>query len=240
MDSPAQWCADPTGRHESRYWDGWHWTEHVADSGVAGADPVAWPPPPRSAGLGLRSGTLTYIRAGAEPYPIVDGAGDLAGGLVRPMVGIGRKAMECRDTASIPWFWLSMSIRGTRVMHGESEVARIGWHGIGGLSTVDLSLDIGGRPRATLRAGAQELTDGLARLVDPAGTPLAAVSVNTRLGDPAITITRLVGIEGGLDYALLALPLALILEFEDRAAFRGSHRDVHRVGSGASGLWPGL
>lgn len=30
---PAQWVADPTGRHEIRFWDGVYWTTHVADGG---------------------------------------------------------------------------------------------------------------------------------------------------------------------------------------------------------------
>jgi hypothetical protein len=33
-----RWCADPSGRHEYRYWDGVRWTEHVADGGVATTD----------------------------------------------------------------------------------------------------------------------------------------------------------------------------------------------------------
>jgi hypothetical protein len=37
---PAGWHADPTRRHQSRYWDGAAWTEHVADAGVTGVDPV--------------------------------------------------------------------------------------------------------------------------------------------------------------------------------------------------------
>jgi hypothetical protein len=32
------WLADPTGRHELRYFDGTGWTEHVADAGVISAD----------------------------------------------------------------------------------------------------------------------------------------------------------------------------------------------------------
>ena len=36
---PPAWRADPTGRHESRYWDGDFWTEHVADAGVQAVDP---------------------------------------------------------------------------------------------------------------------------------------------------------------------------------------------------------
>jgi hypothetical protein len=29
---PAAWLADPTGRFEKRYWNGSHWTAHVADT----------------------------------------------------------------------------------------------------------------------------------------------------------------------------------------------------------------
>lgn len=36
----AGWGADPTGRHQSRYWDGGSWTESVADDGVSGTDPM--------------------------------------------------------------------------------------------------------------------------------------------------------------------------------------------------------
>ena len=38
--APAGWLADPTGRHELRYWDGATWTSHVSDAGVAGQDPL--------------------------------------------------------------------------------------------------------------------------------------------------------------------------------------------------------
>lgn len=37
---PAAWHPDPTGKHELRYWDGSRWTEHVADAGVQGTDPL--------------------------------------------------------------------------------------------------------------------------------------------------------------------------------------------------------
>ena len=35
---PAQWAADPSGRHQHRWWDGERWTEHVADNGASGVD----------------------------------------------------------------------------------------------------------------------------------------------------------------------------------------------------------
>ncbi len=37
---PAGWKADPTGRHQFRYWNGSHWTENVADAGVQNRDAV--------------------------------------------------------------------------------------------------------------------------------------------------------------------------------------------------------
>jgi hypothetical protein len=37
---PAGWKADPTGRHQFRYWDGSHWTENVADGGEQSRDAV--------------------------------------------------------------------------------------------------------------------------------------------------------------------------------------------------------
>jgi hypothetical protein len=37
---PASWAPDPTGRHQWRWWGGTAWTDHVADDGVAGEDPL--------------------------------------------------------------------------------------------------------------------------------------------------------------------------------------------------------
>jgi hypothetical protein len=35
---PPNWLADPTGRHELRYWNGAAWTTHVADDGNQSED----------------------------------------------------------------------------------------------------------------------------------------------------------------------------------------------------------
>jgi uncharacterized protein YndB with AHSA1/START domain len=45
----ADWYTDPAGRHQYRYWDGTSWTDHVADAGVASADPLEGPPAPGAA-----------------------------------------------------------------------------------------------------------------------------------------------------------------------------------------------
>ncbi len=41
MSVAAGWYSDPLGRHEYRYWGGGAWTEHVADRGIAGKDPLS-------------------------------------------------------------------------------------------------------------------------------------------------------------------------------------------------------
>jgi Protein of unknown function (DUF2510) len=41
---PGEWRADPTGRHQYRFWDGRAWTTHVADDGQVGDDPLDEPP----------------------------------------------------------------------------------------------------------------------------------------------------------------------------------------------------
>lgn len=40
MSTEAAWRADPTRRHQYRYWNGEQWTEHVADDGVQTTDPI--------------------------------------------------------------------------------------------------------------------------------------------------------------------------------------------------------
>ena len=36
------WYPDPYRRHESRFWDGGRWTEHVSDGGATAVDPTEW------------------------------------------------------------------------------------------------------------------------------------------------------------------------------------------------------
>ena len=38
--SAAAWYADPSGRHQYRYWDGTRWTPHVANNGETSVDPL--------------------------------------------------------------------------------------------------------------------------------------------------------------------------------------------------------
>ncbi len=43
MSAPPAWLADPTGRHQMRYWDGVQWTDYVSDAGAQSTDPVGSP-----------------------------------------------------------------------------------------------------------------------------------------------------------------------------------------------------
>lgn len=47
--TPPSWHPDPSGCHELRFWDGTTWTDHVADQGRQGVDPL--PPADRTRGV---------------------------------------------------------------------------------------------------------------------------------------------------------------------------------------------
>ena len=36
----GRWAADPTGRHQYRWWDGASWTAHVSTNGTTAMDPI--------------------------------------------------------------------------------------------------------------------------------------------------------------------------------------------------------
>lgn len=51
---------DPSGRHEYRYWDGDHWTEHVSDHGVASTDLFVAAPFPGNSSRTIRLNGTPY------------------------------------------------------------------------------------------------------------------------------------------------------------------------------------
>lgn len=77
LSPPPNWYVDPTGRHESRYWDGFTWTAHVADRGALGLDPLVRSvpvaaAPPDSAATPVGHGTARLqAMAAAPPEPAV-------------------------------------------------------------------------------------------------------------------------------------------------------------------------
>lgn len=83
MNTEAAWLADPTRRHQLRYWDGTRWTEHVSDQGNTSLDPVD--------GLDRFDAALTV---GAEDDPVrvaaqVTGTGYSGAGLSGAQTGGG-------------------------------------------------------------------------------------------------------------------------------------------------------
>ncbi len=96
---PPGWFPDPTGRHDHRWWDGAAWTQHVADAGIAGLDPLPDRSGPQS--QGDLPGRHDGPGAGAAPAPSssdpVAGAA-LATGLVALLLAV------------IPWFGLVLPV----------------------------------------------------------------------------------------------------------------------------------
>ena len=82
---PANWYADPMGRHELRYWDGAEWTEHVSDQGRTGTDPLASSPAPRSRLDGLDA-AMTVGDEGNRDRIVrqVSASGNRGAGIVAP------------------------------------------------------------------------------------------------------------------------------------------------------------
>ena len=97
---PANWYPDPRGRHELRYWDGGHWTEHVSDQGITGTDPLD-----RSRLDGLDAGLTVGDESRAVQEQLtgtgrrgigldapVAGGGDGGGVLTEPILVVNQKA----------------------------------------------------------------------------------------------------------------------------------------------------
>lgn len=38
--NPARWMADPTARHQMRFWSGREWSDRVSDDGTQSVDPI--------------------------------------------------------------------------------------------------------------------------------------------------------------------------------------------------------
>lgn len=88
---PPGWFPDPTGRHDHRWWDGAAWTEHVADAGVAGRDPLpAAGAVPTSAGSARATGVPAAPRPGTDAVAVLSLVAGLAGLVLvfAPVIGL--------------------------------------------------------------------------------------------------------------------------------------------------------
>lgn len=227
----AAWLSDPTGRHEMRYWDGQSWTDSVADGGDVGEDPATWPLAPEAAGSGLRSGTLRYVVGAGGQWPILDGADDQVGWIVRGPFSFGGRSAQVFDMQSL-WLTVKQSLQGTLVLHENQQVGLIGWHGIGAMSTVNISLELAGRVRAKMLAKQHDLGSGTARVQDPSGADLLGLQVERRGDSRVLTMQRLVGTPDEYEYIIQAMVPAIILEFSSRVGFDPTYH------LGGPGVWP--
>ena len=80
-DNAAGWQPDPTGKHDHRYWDGTHWTDNVADAGVAATDPYEAPSPEVAAA----EAPATEPEVPAATEPIAETPGDDEPTVVTPI-----------------------------------------------------------------------------------------------------------------------------------------------------------
>jgi hypothetical protein len=226
MEVLATWQPDPTGRHETRYWDGDRWTASVADGGVVSDDPPTWAAPPAPAGLGLRSGYLRYFHGGSGPWPVADGSGAQVGWVTRGPFGLGGRSAEVWDMQNL-WLRVRQSMRGTLILLGDDEIGLVGWHGVGAMSTINISLQLQGRVRARMLAKHQDLAEGTATVVDPAGSGLLSLQIQRQETTKILTLRRLVGTPEGYEYLIQAMVPAIILELDSRTGFDPTHGVSH-------------
>jgi hypothetical protein len=66
--APPGWYPDPFGRHDHRWWEGTHWTSHVASDGFASEEPETVAPVSQPAGAAL---PLPGVPAAPLPQPEV-------------------------------------------------------------------------------------------------------------------------------------------------------------------------
>ncbi|MEZ5375571.1 MAG: phospholipid scramblase-related protein [Acidimicrobiales bacterium] len=86
---PPAWHPDPSGRNEQRYWDGTSWTEHVANRGETGVDPMAVATPPAPSALDRVDSGLTIGNEGSKVQEQLTGTGYRGVGLSGPVAGGG-------------------------------------------------------------------------------------------------------------------------------------------------------
>jgi hypothetical protein len=69
--TPAGWYADPTRRHDYRYWDSVEWTENVSDRGITSIDPPTLVPPSAEVASTATPTTAPAPAVASVPAPAV-------------------------------------------------------------------------------------------------------------------------------------------------------------------------
>lgn len=84
------WYPDPAGRHESRWFDGTQWTDHVASNGRQQVDPLhAAPPAPNPVGDHAPDRVVRQVQQQAGVGPTTQGGGTI---FTEPVLVVNQKA----------------------------------------------------------------------------------------------------------------------------------------------------
>jgi hypothetical protein len=144
--APAGWYPDPTGRHESRYFDG-QWTQHVSSRGVNSIDPLPAAPVPANSPIGA-PGYVPYgpaAQSGPSTPPYLQSAPStrrrspklklaIAGGVVAVAVGIALGVSLsggsgghgfCADLRALNARYPSSAVVASDVEHNPAELSSI-------------------------------------------------------------------------------------------------------------------
>jgi hypothetical protein len=156
---------------------------------------------------------------------VVDQAGVQVGFLTRSSFSLTGRSISVWDMTNTPWVSVKQSIGGTVIAVADQEAGRIGWHGIGSLGTVDITVVLGGRMRARMRATREDFAASQAVMTDPAGAPLLSFSIARQDDVRVLTLQRLVGMPDDYEYVVHAVVPAIILELDNRSAFQASNDD---------------
>lgn len=87
--APADWYADPFGRHEYRYFDGTNWTEHVSSHGRTQIDPPSGASPVPTVQRDTSKVVGDVDRAGATGTGAFTGSGSI---FTEPILVVNQKA----------------------------------------------------------------------------------------------------------------------------------------------------
>ena len=90
----AGWYPDPAMRHQARFWDGFKWTERVADNGIEGIDPVPGTSPVQTADTMMGGVDPTTAAWTAQLLGDTDlGAAMPQGAMADPSVSAGQASL---------------------------------------------------------------------------------------------------------------------------------------------------